>query len=445
MNLRSRRMPHPRGGMPFWMLVLAALLSSVVTSACQRELVPVAIEIWDGPRPDASDNKFGWMEARIAEFSAKHPNVTVSLVKVPWQEMITGVDRALVSKDFPDIVPLHIGTGGIRFEHLADGLLEPVDGYLDEDDTKDLYPAAIDAFKSQGKTYGFALGMNLHLMLLNLDIFQERGVAPPKDGTWTFDEFRETARKLTFARGKQKTPVYGFAAYIQKGYYEMWPFLYMDGARPLSPDMAKFTFDSPQAVSALQKMVDLKTKSKAASPDTGSSDHALIWYAFASLHERRVAMEPWADWAVQLAVSPEYKMNIMVARYPTGASGKPVTIGRASGFTVLRQTDKTKRALVMELCSMLTSSAQQEYFASKFGLLPARRSAASSARFPHPELKRAAGFLEEVELPPNHPKWVQIENSINAEIQAAVLGEKTVEQALKDARREVEALISLSQ
>jgi multiple sugar transport system substrate-binding protein len=437
--------PLRRASLRIVLIALAMLVSATVVSACQKEPVQVAIEIWDGPRPDASDNKFAWMEARIADFVAKHPNVSIKLVKVPWQEMITGVDKALVSKSFPDIVPLHMGNGGIRFEHLAEGLLEPTDAYLDDDSVKDLYPAAVEAFRFQGKTYGFPFGMNLHVMLLNLDIFRERGVEPPKEGTWTYQEFLETARKLTFARGKQKTPVYGFAAYIQKGYYEMWPFLYMDGARPLSPDMAKFTFDSPQAISALQKMVDLKTKLKVAAPDTGSSDHALVWYAFASPHERRVAMEPWADWAIQLAVSPEYNMNVMVARYPTGASEKPVTIGRASGFTVLRQTDKIKRDLVMEFASMLTSVQQQEHFASKHGLLPARRSVSQGTRFPHPELRRAATYLDDVELPPNHPKWVQIENSINAEIQSAILGEKTVEQALKDARREVEALISLPQ
>ncbi len=427
------------------LLLATGLLGASIAGCRPAEPVPVTIEIWDGPRPDSTDNKFSWIEAKIAELRRKHPNVTVKLVKVPWQEMITGVDKALVSGTFPDIVPLYIGNGGIRFEHLAGNLVEPVDGSLDSSRLADIFPQALEAFRFQGKTYGFPFSMRAHVLLLNLDIFKEKGVAPPKDGTWTFAEFQETARKLTFARGKQKIPVYGFAAYIQKGYYEMWPFLYMDGARPLSPDMSKFTFDTPEAISALQKMVDLKTKLKAALPDTGSSDHALIWYTFASPHERRVAIEPWPDWAIQLAASPEYGMNMMVARYPTGATGKPVTLGGVSGFSVLRQTDKTKRALVMEFCSMLTSAPEQEYFAAKFGILPAVRSVAAGAKFPHPELGRAAGFLDEVVLPPNHPKWVQIENSINAEIQNAVIGEKTVEQALKDARREVEALISLPQ
>ena len=428
-----------------WVLLATAVLCASIVGCRTAEPVPVTIEIWDGPRPDNTDNKFGWIEAKMVEFRQRHPNVTVKLVKVPWQEMITGVDKALVSRSYPDIVPLYIGNGGIRFEHLANNLIEPVDGTMDASRLADIFPAALEAFKFQGKTYGFPFAMSVHVLLLNLDIFRERGVAPPKDGTWTFAEFLETVRKLSFARGKQKVPVYGFAAYVQKGYYDMWPFLYMDGARPLSADMSKFTLDTPEAVSALQKMVDLKTKLKAALPDTGSSDHALIWYTFASPHERRVAIEPWADWAIQLAASPEYGMNIMVARYPTGTTGKPVTLGGVSGFSVLRQTDKAKRALVMEFCSMLTSAPEQEYFASKFGILPAMHSVAGSAKFPHPETGRAASFLDEVVLPPNHPKWVQIENSINAEIQNAVIGEKTVEQALKDARREVEALISLPQ
>jgi len=238
--------------------------------------------------------------------------------------------------------------------------------------------------------------------------------------------------------------VYGFAAYVNKGYYELWPFLYMDGARPLSRDMAVFTLDSPQGLSALKRLVDLKYKDKVAMPETGSSDHSLIWRAFASPHERRVAIEPWPDWAIMMATEdPRFKTEIMVARYPTVGQNKPVTIGAVYGYSVLAQKDKQKRKVTLELARALTDASQQVYFAEKFGLLPARKSAVARAQFPHPELRRAAGFIEDVELLPVHAKWVQIENSINAEVQTALIGEKSPEQALQDARREVEALISL--
>lgn len=58
-------------------------------------------------------------------------------------------------------------------------------------------------------------------MLLNLDLFEERGVEPPANGDWTWDEFFAAAEKLTFDRDNDgKTDVYGFSTYILPGYYE---------------------------------------------------------------------------------------------------------------------------------------------------------------------------------------------------------------------------------
>jgi len=428
-------------------VLFLAVVLSVATAGCRAQKIePITIEVWDGPRPDPSGDKFAWVESRIAEFRRKYPDVTVNLTKVSWQEMVSRLDQQLVAGRWPDIVPLFVGAGGIKYERVNEGLVEPTDGVLSQADLSDIYPAAKEAFSAGGRLYGFPMGMRMHVMLLNLEIFRERGVEPPQGGRWTFDEFVDKAKKLTFLRGKQKTPVYGFATYVQKGYYEVWPFLYMDGARPLSPDLATFTFDSREAISALQRIVDLKYKAKVTAPETGSSDHGGVWHAFASPLERRVAVEPWADWAILLAATdPRFKTDIMVAEYPVGASKKPVTIGSVSGFSVLKQSSPAKRKLTMQLAAALSGPDQQEYFASRYGLLPARRSVARDAGFPHPEIKRAAAFLDEVEILPQHPQWVQIENSINAQIQAALLGEKTPEQALKDARREVEALISLPQ
>lgn len=425
-------------------LLLVLIASSLLGCQPQQQaIVPVSLEVWDGPRPDDSPNKFAWIEAQIAEFQRQNPHITITLKKMPWQEIVTNLDQQMLAGKWPDVVPLHIGSGGIGMSHLANGLVEAIDPFVDQSYFDDLFPAARQAFSHDGKMYGFPNRMSIHVLLLNLDIFAERGVTPPLGGNWTFAEFSETAQKLTFLRGKDKKPVYGFSTYVQKGYYEVWPFLYMNGARPLSADQSIFTFDTPEAVQALQSLVDLKYKAKAAAPEMGSSDHGGIWYAFASRHERRVAIEAWPDWAIMAATTdPRFKTNIMVARYPTGSSGKPVTIGAAYGFSVLRQPDEHRRKAAMQFAAWLASVPQQQHFASKFGHLPARRSVVTSANFPHTEVWRAASFLDDVELPPRHPRWVQIENSINAQVQAALIGEKTPAQALRDARREVEALLA---
>ena len=46
------------------------------------------ITVWDGPRwEDESENKFHWMEEKVAEFEEKYPGVEVELVQQPWAEL----------------------------------------------------------------------------------------------------------------------------------------------------------------------------------------------------------------------------------------------------------------------------------------------------------------------------------------------------------------------
>ncbi|MFW5992275.1 MAG: hypothetical protein ACOCQN_03705 [Halanaerobiaceae bacterium] len=57
--------------------------------------------------------------------------------------------------------------------------------------------------------------MTVHFLLLNLEIFEEREVEPPEDGKWTWDEFIDKMKKLTFDRDSDgEIDVYGFSTYI---------------------------------------------------------------------------------------------------------------------------------------------------------------------------------------------------------------------------------------
>ncbi len=411
----------------------------------EETLQPVVLEVWDAPRPDASGDGFAWIRSRIEEFTEKNPHVTINLVEMSWHEMVTLLDQRLMHGGWPDVVPLHASGGGIRFEHMFSGLIEPLDDFLAPGYADELFPAARHAFTHEGRLYGLPSSMSLVLLLLNLDIFRERGVEPPVDGRWTFEQFSEACRRLTFSRSTDGAKVYGFSAYIQKGYYELWPFLYMHGARPLSRDLSVYTFDSAEAVAALQSLVDLKHTLRVTSPEMGTSDHGGIWHAFASPQERTIAITAWPDWAIRLATEdPRYAMqNIQVAAYPTGKASEPVTIGSVHGWSLLKQTDAAKRKAAVEFMMALSSSSEQEHFATVHGVLPASRLVARTAQFRHPELGRAAELLEYVELLPVHREWASIESSINMHVQMALLGEKSAHDALRDARREVEESLSL--
>ncbi|KMK75100.1 sugar ABC transporter substrate-binding protein [Alkalihalobacillus pseudalcaliphilus] len=396
------------------------------------------ITVWDGPRwEDESENKFHWMEEKVAEFEEKYPGVEVELVQQPWAELGDSLSVAIAGKNWPDIAPIDISGGTISLNHIEDGVIESTDDLFTEEEWADFLPNAVEAYEHDGHIYGVPTSISVQTLLLNLDIFEEKGVEPPVDGRWTYDEFVEKMEALT------GDGVYGFSTYIMPGYYEAWPFLFMDGGYPLNEDLTEYTFDSPEAISGLQKLLDLKFEYEAAPVEMGSNDVGGTFQAFANLAQRTVAVQPWATWAINSIQTEEYEMNFMVAEYPTGDTGEPVTIGGVGGYVMFNQgEDEAKKKMVGEFLKHVSSTDEQYVTAQNYGTFPARISAADMDPFAdNPGMAAAQELTEQVVPVPRHPDWARIDEVIQGQLQLAANGEKTAQQALEDARSQVESIM----
>ena len=138
----------------------------------------VTIIVWDGPRwADESGNRYHWVQGKIAEFEASHPFVEVVLVPVEWVNLRDLLDAAKEAGRLPDIAPMDLSAGGISLEEISRGLLEPVEAYLTR--PEDLSEHALEAYTHDGRLWGFPSTMTGHSLILNLDLFAERGVEPP--------------------------------------------------------------------------------------------------------------------------------------------------------------------------------------------------------------------------------------------------------------------------
>ncbi len=90
------------------------------------------------------------------------------------------------------------GTGGMALE-LSDKLSK-----IGFDPTTELGSGA-SPYIYDGKVYGLPTKMENYYILANKNMFDEAGISLPE--SWTYDEFRETAKKLTKGEGQNK--VYG--------------------------------------------------------------------------------------------------------------------------------------------------------------------------------------------------------------------------------------------
>lgn len=418
---------------------VAVLLIFAVTpfTGCPIRLARpgVTLMVWDGPRwADESGNRYHWTESKIAEFEAAHPFVEVVFVPVEWNDLRGLLDTAKEAGRLPDVAPFDLSAGGVTLEEVKAGLLEPVDNSIAA--PGDLSPEAKAAYTYDGHLWGFPSTMTGHALLLNLDLFAKRDVTPPADGKWTWAEFRDACRKLTFdSNGDSKTDVWGFSTYVLPGYYESWPFLYADGARPLSGDFQSYTFNSPAGVAALKRLTDLVFVDKAAHPMTGSAAVRNVFDLFANKDKQQVAIEPWSAWAIDYLKTQDSAIkNFAVAEYPTGATGAPVTVGGTSGFVVLRQQDNYRRGLAMALANYLTSANSQYELARGYHAFPSRQRALDLDPFAgDPAYRKAAQIIFHAVSLPRQPRWPDLERIIQREIQMALLGIKGPKEALDDA------------
>nr|WP_217589445.1 extracellular solute-binding protein [Lentibacillus saliphilus] len=409
------------------------------------------ITIWDGPRwaeegddsgEDGEGNKYFWLEEKIKEFEESHEGVEIELVQVPWAEMPDKLGVSIAGKSWPDIAPVDISGSAVSIEHIEQGVIESVDEFFTDDEMNDFYENAREAYTFDGELYGIPNSITVHSMLLNLDLFEEAGVEPPENGEWTWNEFADAAEKLTFDRdGDGEIDVYGFSTYILPGYYEAWPFFYINGGQPLSDDLSEFTFDDPAAVEAIQQLADIKLEKEAAPVSMGGADVGGTFQAWASEEQRTVAMEPWATWAITSAQTA-YPTNFMVANYPTGESGEPVTIGGVGGWTMFHQDNDAKKEVVAEFMKHISSAEEQYVMSKEYGIFPALKSAADKDPFAdNPEMARAQEMSSQVVMLPRHPEWKKIDEVIQRELQLVFNGEKTAKDAMDAAKAGVQDLL----
>ena len=420
------------------MFIISSLVFSTLLFAQKIEINLTEFPRWSyGPQGD----KFGWIKEQIQIFEKKHPEVKIKLTELPWEGGIEKRQISVASGNPPDVTAYGISE---IIKPIMEGLIEPVDEYLTEFDKKDYYENALNAYKYQGKIWAFPWLTTGIMLFINEDLCAQRGVVLPKDGIWTYDEFVAAMKKLTFDKdGDGKIDVYGFGYCVTPLDQAVWPFLYMDGGRPLSEDMKTYTFDSPQAISGLQKLIDLGLKHNVVLPGCAAMGPGDIWQAFAK--EQRVACAPWGSWAISALRDPKKSagFKFRVLHYPVSKKGnRPITFIGANGFVIFKQKDPKKLKLCVELAKQLTNTENQKLLIH-YASFPTRKSA-SKIYENDPIMKAAQKIISYGIVVPIHPEWTKIDDKLSRQIQLACLGEISAKDALTLPKMEIQRILDRS-
>ncbi|GKS10646.1 sugar ABC transporter substrate-binding protein [Paenibacillus chitinolyticus] len=228
-----------------WVLI-CVMLAITVLSGCGKseegsagkdssgKQVTIKYYNWDNETQAQSTKKY------IDQFQEKYPNIKVqhiSLVPGNSLESLKKLDVLLTSGEKVDVVMFpSISELDTR---VANKVLAPLDEFYAKDNVKPEEEYFVNP-KFEGKYYGIQNNITTNFVLLNKDALDEAGLPVPKLG-WTWDEFREYAKKLNKGEGTEKR--YG-------AYFHNWPMyanpdaqIYMQ--HPFLTEEGKTNFDSP--------------------------------------------------------------------------------------------------------------------------------------------------------------------------------------------------------
>jgi len=391
------------------------------------------ITLWDYPRLDIRNGtRFSWIRGKIRQFEKNNPGVYIELKQLDWQEGPSFLKAAAKTGANPDIAPV-----GSDFFYLSGGYLEELDSFITLEDRSDIIASVLDTAMYKGRLYGMPWMMTGYAMLLNTDRFSERNISPPENGEWTYEQFVEALKQLTYdTDGKDGPDVFGFNSFIEPGYYNTFGLIMSDGAQIVDEDTGRYTFNTPEALSGLTKLCDLKHKYKVTHPGFGTMNENQAWSTFL---QGQSAVYIGSSWAVPLLRNSQAGggVNFTVARYPTGSADVPLSISPTTcSYAIFKQKDEAKLKVCSDFVRFLTSGEAQEELLN-FGFFPVRKSGKHLYENDK-EMYTIQQSLYFAEHLPKVQNWNEIDLILQTRIKEAVQGSISPEQALKEAERLIE-------
>jgi len=182
---------------------------------------------------------------KIADDFEAETGIHVEIQVNGWADYWTALEAAGTGGSLPDTFWMHSNN---IYYYASNNQLLDLTSYIDKSTDIDLsnYPQGLDQiYNLDGKQYGIPKDYDTIGLWYNKTMFDAAGVSYPDD-TWTWDDLRAAAVKLTKKDGSQ----YGILAPLhnQEGYYN---FVYQNGGTIVTADK-KSGYADPKTVEAMK-------------------------------------------------------------------------------------------------------------------------------------------------------------------------------------------------
>ncbi len=332
----------------------------------------------------ATPEQLGVWQKAVRAFEEANPDIRVRLDNVEYRFYWAKLQTMVAGGTPPDVAFME----STRFPaFVKKGTLLKLDDFIAADkqlDLSDFYDIALDAYRWQGGLYGLPNDVAVIVTFFNKDLFDKAGIEYPKKG-WTWADYLEKAKALTRDfDGDGRPDQYGTV--VPPWWYV---FVWMNGGdivdNPANP--TRSTLSSPEALEALQWLVDLRVK-YGVSPSREEVENVGAYEMFAT---GRVAMVVGGHWDIpRLRETEEFEWD--VAPLPKGKTEANIQYG--SCYCIMKGSKHPKEA--WRLIRFLACREGQDILLSSGFSTPALRSAAKSETFLAPPPEHAEVFIEAI-------------------------------------------------
>ncbi|PZD97201.1 sugar ABC transporter substrate-binding protein [Paenibacillus sambharensis] len=272
----------------------------------------------DGNKEQVTLKFMGWevspletqsVKRGIEQFMKENPNIKVEYTTIPGGTQYVAKMQAMVLGDeAPDVFFLQ--SDYYRDFVKRNSLLDLTDRVTTEGVSEDLIDSAVQLSMVDNKYYGIESCIVAPVLYYNKDIFDKAGIAyPPSDPSkaWTWDEFVDTAKKLTIKNGNN---VEQYGVYGMETYYNLIAEIMSNGGNWFTSDLKASAANTQEVKEVLQAVSDLRKK-EGVSPEGKLLTNSGM-SAAQMLQTGKIAMLVDGSWALQELSQMNFKVGVGV-------------------------------------------------------------------------------------------------------------------------------------
>jgi putative chitobiose transport system substrate-binding protein len=404
--------------------LLGLLLTGVVSCLKSPSAKTPQLEFWTMQLQPKFNEYF---KDAIGKFETANPGIKVHWVDIPWGAMQGKIQAAMGAKTAPDVVNLN---PDFAIQLAARNAWLDLDPLLTKGENREYIPSIWQAGTLNGKAFSLPWYLTTNITIYNQELFTKAGI--PKPPT-TYQELAQAAKQI-----KEKTGKYAFfTTFVPEDTNDVLESMVQMGVQ-LTDKQGKAAFNTLAGRAAFQYWVDLYKQGLLPKEALTQGHQQGIQLYQAGETAMLFAGAPFIETIVKNA--PQIGKVSGVAPQITGQTGKK---GVAVMNLVIPRTTKMPDAAV-KFALFITNTANQLAFAQASDTLPSNVKAVAdyqtklAANKDTSPLDRGKSISaeqlsqSEILIPPLKNINV-LKKAIYENLQAAILGEKTVEQAVTNA------------